>query len=443
MKKKISIFTLLLLTIVAFGQSNNYDRGFENGYKEGYCYNKPGCISPVPPLSPIPLIGESYDSYKDGYNRGFKRGLEDQESNKTKSDSKVNNDYKRRPFPQSEYIEPDWDFLIKAGATMQARYDQNKDYRDKLIDWIFALKKENYDNEFLSAMDRYYKELRNMDGQNFIILGDKLDFIKQNIKEEIDKFNTRAKEAPKKLWDSGNENMKNMNYTQAIIDFTNLIRLSPDFDYVYRNRGMSYQYLGKYSQALTDLNKYIEMKNDDPLAYSSRGWIKNNLNDNMGALADFNKQIELEPNSAYAYYNRGFIKSELHDEYGAIKDYTKAIELKPDFSTAWNNRGWSKYVLKQYYEALKDFNKAIEVDPSDWAAYDSRQEVKFMLNDFKGCIEDCNKAISLNPKVENSYFYRGRAYYKLGNKTKACEDWSLAGELGKSEAYDFIKKYCN
>jgi hypothetical protein len=84
MKKQILISLLLLLTAMVYGQTN-YNRGFKTGYKEGYCYNDIGCISPIPPIAPIPLIGESPDSYKDGYNRGFKRGLEDKQAKKTSS----------------------------------------------------------------------------------------------------------------------------------------------------------------------------------------------------------------------------------------------------------------------------------------------------------------------------------------------------------------------
>ena len=58
------------------------------------------------------------------------------------------------------------------------------------------------------------------------------------------------------------------------------------------------------------------------------------------------------------------------------------------------------------------------------------------------CLEDCNKAIELNPKADNAYLYRGRVFYKLGNKIKACEDWSKSGELGNEEAYKFISQYC-
>ncbi|MDP1727967.1 MAG: tetratricopeptide repeat protein [Bacteroidota bacterium] len=345
-------------------------------------------------------------------------------------------------YVPSEYISPNFDMLMRAGATIQARYDQNKKYRDKLIDWVFDLKTKTSERTFLNAMDNYYRQLRAMDGQDFNLLGDKLDIIKQNVKEEIDACNTRMKEAPKLLWESGNNKMKSRDYAGAIRDFSELIELNPTFPYTYRNRGFSYEALGKHSLALADLNKFIDKVQDDAFAYRTRGWIKYYSNDLTGALADFNMQIELDPKSE-AYYNRGSAKSQLGDNIGAIADYTKSIELDPTFSMAYNNRGWSKFEMKRYTDAIKDLNKAIELDENNWVAYDSRQETKFAMNDFKGCIEDCNQAIVLNPKSSNSYFVRGRAYFKTGNKTKACEDWSKSGELGKAEAYDFINKYCN
>lgn len=153
--------------------------------------------------------------------------------------------------------------------------------------------------------------------------------------------------------------------------------------------------------------------------------------------------IEINPNDYYGYFERARSKSELGDFNGSILDNTKAIELKPDYSMAYNNRGWGKFELKKYSEALLDLNQSLLLDNNNWIAFDSRQETKFALNDLKGCIEDCNSAITINPNCANSYFFRGRAYYKSGNKVKACEDWSKAGELGKTEAYEYITKYCN
>jgi len=50
----------------------------------------------------------------------------------------------------------------------------------------------------------------------------------------------------------------------------------------------------------------------------------------------------------------------------------------------------------------------------------------------KGAVDDCNKAIALDPENKNAFFLRGLAEYELGEKEKACEDFSRAIELGFS-----------
>ena len=128
MKKQIATLTLLLLTFVAFGQYNDYDRGFKIGYKEGYCYNDFGCIAPIPPITPIPLIGESNDNYQDGYNRGFKRGLEDKQAKKSNTGgyNSGQGTYVPQQQYQSTYVAPDYSLLIKAMEMKQAQYEKNE-----------------------------------------------------------------------------------------------------------------------------------------------------------------------------------------------------------------------------------------------------------------------------------------------------------------------------
>jgi len=346
---------------------------------------------------------------------------------------------------KSTYVPPDFEFMYKALKDRQARYDQNKKYVDALIDWIFQLKSSTTEERFISSMDSYYKKLRAFDGKDFSTLSNKIRAIELGIKEEIDKYNSRIKEAndPTKYWDAGVKDIENQKFTNAIQNFSYVIQLSPDYAPSYFYRGYAYYSTNNISLAITDFDKYIQMSGNDPNGYYYRGWAKHGQEDYMGALADFNKQIELDPTSAVAYYNRGSAKSSLKDHYGAISDYNKAIELEPRFSMAYNNLGWARFNLKKFDEALIDVDKAIELDNNNSIAYDSRAEVKFNLKDYKGCIEDADNALRINPKIANSYFLKGRAYYRLGDKENACMSWSKAGELGKAEAYEYISKYCN
>ena len=59
--------------------SSSYCEGWEDGYKEGWCYGQGyGCLEPLVPLCPLARLGE--DGYKDGYHRGFLKGKKDRQN---------------------------------------------------------------------------------------------------------------------------------------------------------------------------------------------------------------------------------------------------------------------------------------------------------------------------------------------------------------------------
>ena len=59
-------------------QSSDYTDGWNQGYKDGWCYGKGiGCYPAYPPYPPYPRYGE--DTYKGGYNRGFLQALSDRD----------------------------------------------------------------------------------------------------------------------------------------------------------------------------------------------------------------------------------------------------------------------------------------------------------------------------------------------------------------------------
>ena len=81
---KYIIFFLIVLSKNAISQTkSNYEKGFENGFSEGYCYNKSkySCYPPMNPFTPYPRLNERTENYTQGYNRGFQYGLDLRRSN--------------------------------------------------------------------------------------------------------------------------------------------------------------------------------------------------------------------------------------------------------------------------------------------------------------------------------------------------------------------------
>jgi tetratricopeptide (TPR) repeat protein len=127
-------------------------------------------------------------------------------------------------------------------------------------------------------------------------------------------------------------------------------------------------------------------------------------------IAEYDQKIVSSPNNPNYYYTRGDTKLKIKDFTGAISDFNKTILISPNYAIAYSNRGYSKFILEDYRGAIEDFTKAIDNE-----IYDGK----------------------------DTYFYRGIAKLKLKQKDSGCLDLSKAGELGNSDAYELIKKYCN
>ena len=126
---------------------------------------------------------------------------------------------------------------------------------------------------------------------------------------------------------------------KAIEYLNNAIKLQPDDETYYYNRGVAYDNLGQYQPAIKDYNQAISLKPDYAEAFHNRGTIYSEIGQYQLAIKDFNEAIRLHPNDAEAYHGRGFAYDKLDQYQRAIEDYNQAIRLQPDYTKAYNNRG--------------------------------------------------------------------------------------------------------
>ena len=106
----------------------------------------------------------------------------------------------------------------------------------------------------------------------------------------------------------------------------NLITFGQTAEEYFKN-GFSKYNLKDYSGAIVDYNNAIRLNPNYADAYHNRGISKANIDDYAGAIIDYNKVIQLNPNYADVYHNRGISKYLLHDLNGACLDWKKAGEL--------------------------------------------------------------------------------------------------------------------
>ncbi len=87
---------------------------------------------------------------------------------------------------------------------------------------------------------------------------------------------------------------------------------------------------GDYTGAIEDYNQAIKLNPTDADSYNSRGVAKSNLGEYIGAIQDFEKAMQLNPNDKEAYNNKALVRSRQISSYKrTIENLNKTIELNP------------------------------------------------------------------------------------------------------------------
>jgi len=200
-----------------------------------------------------------------------------------------------------------------------------------------------------------------------------------------------------------------------------------------------------YSEALKFFNEAVAKDKSNTTYLLKRGETKSFAGKSILAITDYNKVIQLDSDNSMAYALRSAIYVELKDFKSAIDDCQKAIGINPKNELAYIRMGDSYITMepKNYLEAMKSYNYAINLNPNNSVALHNRGIAKKELKDYLGAIEDFNKAIIIDAEYGSAYMNRGIGKSLLGDTPGACVDWFLAGEMGQTEAAEYIETRCN
>lgn len=146
--------------------------------------------------------------------------------------------------------------------------------------------------------------------------------------------------APDAYWKRGNDFFTTGDNDRAISDYSEVIRISPNFIGAYYYRGFAYGRKGDLDHAIADFTDAIRLNPNLAEVFQSRGLGYGMKGDWNHAITDYTEAIRLKPSYAEAYYDRGDIYARKGDLDHAIADYTEAIRLNPKFQLALNALAW-------------------------------------------------------------------------------------------------------
>ena len=159
-----------------------------------------------------------------------------------------------------------------------------------------------------------------------------------------------------------------------IQDYTQAIRINPEYASAYYNRGLAFRKMNRLDDALADYTAAlrIEQKHD---IYNNRGVAYERKGETEKALADYASAIRIKPDYAMAYYNRGNIYSDQGKSDLALQDYANALRFNPKYLDAYFNRGLLHKKMGRSEQAIADFRDVLKLDPDDKDAKDELRKL--------------------------------------------------------------------
>lgn len=229
-------------------------------------------------------------------------------------------------------------------------------------------------------------------------------------------------------------------YQGKIDDYSNAIRLKPDYADAFNNRANAYKALGDLRKALADYDKAISINDKDAVYFNNRGITRRAMGDVDGALADYDRAIDLDPKYTDAYNNRGNARKAKNDLNGAMADYNKAISLDPDHALAHNNRGTAYKALNDLDAAAADYERAIALDPEYATAYYNLGIIYDDREDLDAALEKYSKAIEFNPNYDKAFNNRGNIRKAQGDQDGARQDYDRAIQINPEYAIAYYNR---
>ncbi len=191
----------------------------------------------------------------------------------------------------------------------------------------------------------------------------------------------------------GNAKKNYQQFEEALADYTEAIKINPDYIDAYHNRTDIYEMRGDFSDAIGDYNVLARLTPNDPTVYFSRAW-------------------------AWDFIGDEFVEN-------GIADYIKAIDLNPKYASAYRERGQLRFRQKQFQQAIEDYSEFIRLEPTDINAILFRAQIFFMQGKYDLALSDYKQANCLQPALPAALTGLSVTYYMLQQKSEAKRLWKI------------------
>jgi len=162
---------------------------------------------------------------------------------------------------------------------------------------------------------------------------------------------------------------KGMNQ-EAVVDFTEVLKLHPKNETALLGRGESYLADREFDRAIADFAALAAVAPEHATALIGLGYAHLAKDETELAVEAFSRALAADARNGVAFNNRGLAYKKLGNLDLAIRDFTSAVQFHPLYALAYNNRAYAYEAKGDKQRAVDDFRNALSIDPSLTGARD-------------------------------------------------------------------------
>jgi len=194
-------------------------------------------------------------------------------------------------------------------------------------------------------------------------------------------------------------------------------------------------------QQVADMTLQIETGRNEVPSLLKRAIALTTLQKYNLAFVDYDSLLRIDSSFVLAWYSRAVTRHRLIRLLRSLNDYQDQITI------GRSNSGLKDQVVADdpehtYARVAEDLTRAITLDPEFYFAYYNRGFVYCAMGEYDKALADFTAAIGFRENFAEALYNRGLIYILKNETVRGCEDLSRAGELGITDAYRVIKRYC-
>ncbi|MBN2236433.1 MAG: tetratricopeptide repeat protein [Bacteroidales bacterium] len=196
----------------------------------------------------------------------------------------------------------------------------------------------------------------------------------------------------------------------------------------------------KAREILQRLTSALKDQPDNPYNHLYIGILNERIGNLPSAERSYLESIELDPTFGFAYLNLANVAYLMAME--KMQENTQSNQAQISKTLDDFNNQSNQLAIPDLKKAVDYYNMALQIYPKLGFIYYNRANLYSKMQEYMKAMDDYNTALELQPNLAEAYYNRGLTLILLQDNASACPDLSKAGELGISNAYNVIKRFC-